>query len=67
MKLSDILSTLKTDNVQAFVTDLQGAEVCKIYASSYAALDIAILNRTVNRWTIKAATAIDIVLDDAEP
>lgn len=65
MKLSDILSTLKTANVQVVVTNLQGAEVCKIYASSYSALDSSISDRTVNRWNIQAATLIDIVLDDA--
>lgn len=67
MKLSDFLSALKTDNVQVVVTDLQGAEVCKIYASSYVALDQDIKDRTVNRWTIKSATSIEIVLNDAEP
>ena len=67
MKLSDFLSALKTDNVQVVVSDLQGAEVCKIYASSYAALDQDIKYRTVNRWTIKSATSIEIVLNDPEP
>ena len=67
MKLSDFLSALKTDNVQVVVTDLQGVEVCKIYASSYVALDQDIKDRTVNRWTIKSATSIEIVLNDPEP
>lgn len=67
MKLSDFLSALKSDNVQVVVLDLQGTEVCKIYASSYTALDQDIKDRTVNRWTIKSATSIEIVLNDAEP
>lgn len=67
MKLSDFLSALKSDNVQVVVLDLQGTEVCKIYASSYTALDQDIKDRTVNRWTIKTATVIEIVLNDAEP
>lgn len=67
MKLSDFLSALKTDNVQVVVTDLQGVEVCKIYASSYVALDQDIKDRTVNRWIIKTATLIEIVLNDPEP
>lgn len=67
MKLSDFLSTLKTANVQVTVSDLQDNEVCKIYANSYAALDESVKDRTINRWTISGATAIAIVLNNAEP
>lgn len=67
MKLSVFLSALKSENVQVVVLDLQGTEVCKIYASSYTALDQDIKDRTVNRWTIKTATVIEIVLNDPEP
>lgn len=65
MKLSDFLAVLKSPNVQVVVTDLQDAEVCKIFASSYTALDESVSERTVNRWTIKSATLLEIVLNDA--
>lgn len=65
MKLSDFLAALKSPNVQVVVTDLQDTEICKIFASSYTALDESVSERTVNRWTIKSATLIEIVLNDA--
>lgn len=65
MKLSDFLSALKSPNVQVVVTDLQDTEICKIFASSYTALDETVSERTVNRWTIKSATLLEIVLNDA--
>jgi hypothetical protein len=65
MKLSDFLAALKSPNVQVVVTDLQDTEICKIFASSYTALDESVSERTVNRWTIKSATNIEIVLNDA--
>lgn len=65
MKLSDFLAVLKSPNIQVVVTDLQDAEVCRIFASSYAALDESIGDRTINRWTINTATNLGIVLNDA--
>ncbi len=65
MKLSDFLVALKSPNVQVVVTDLQDTEICKIFASSYTALDETVSERTVNRWTIKSATLLEIVLNDA--
>lgn len=65
MKLSDFLAALKSPNVQVVVTDLQDTEICKIFASSYTALDESVSERTVNRWTIKTATLLEIVLNDA--
>ena len=65
MKLSDFLAALKSSNVQVVVTDLQDTEICKIFASSYTALDETVSERTVNRWTINSATNIGIVLNDA--
>lgn len=65
MKLSEFLAALKSPNVQVVVTDLQDTEICKIFASSYTALDETVSERTVNRWTIKSATLLEIVLNDA--
>ena len=65
MKLSDFLAALKSPNVQVVVTDLQDTEICKIFASSYTALDESVSERTINRWTIKSATLLEIVLNDA--
>lgn len=65
MKLTDFLAVLKNPNVQVIVTDLQDTEVCRIFASSYAALDESIGDRTINRWAINSATNIAIVLNDA--
>lgn len=65
MKLSVFLAALKSPNVQVVVTDLQDTEICKIFASSYTALDESVSERTVNRWTIKSATLLEIVLNDA--
>ena len=56
MKLSDFLAVLKSPNVQVVVTDLQDAEVCKIFASSYTALDESVSDRTINRWVTKSWT-----------
>ena len=52
MKLSDFLASLKSPNVQVVVTDLQDVEICKIFATSYTALDESVSERTINRWTI---------------
>ena len=65
MKLSDFLAVLKSPNIQVVVTDLQDTEICKIFASSYTALDESVSERTINRWTIKSATLLEIVLNDA--
>ena len=65
MKLSDFLAALKNPDVQVAVTDLQDTEICKIFASSYPALDESVSERTINRWSIKTATSIEIVLNDA--
>lgn len=65
MKLSDFLASLKSPNVQVVVTDLQDVEICKIFATSYTALDESVSERTINRWTINSATNIGIVLNDA--
>lgn len=65
MKLSDFLAALKSPNVQVVVTDLQDIEICKIFATSYTALDESVSERTINRWTINSATNIGIVLNDA--
>jgi len=65
MKLSDFLAALKSPNVQVVVTDLQDVEICKIFATSYTALDESVSERTINRWTINSATNIGIVLNDA--
>lgn len=65
MKLSDFLAALKSPNVQVVATDLQDVEICKIFATSYTALDESVSERTINRWTINSATNIGIVLNDA--
>ncbi|WP_406543900.1 hypothetical protein [Pseudobutyrivibrio sp.] len=64
MTLSEFLAALKSPNVQVVVTDLQDVEICKIFASSYTALDESVSERTINRWTIKSATLLEIVLND---
>ena len=64
MTLTEFLSTLKTNNIQVIVTDLQDVEICKISANSYAALDETVKDRTVNRWTINGASSIAVGLND---
>lgn len=64
MKLKDFLSALKTDNVTVTINDLNDNLVCKIDAASFAALSDELENRTINRWQIKGATAIMVVLND---
>lgn len=62
MTLKQLLETLKTNNVKVIVQDLQGNDVCKIYAESVDAL--ALEPRTVNRWQIASASSIEVVLNE---
>jgi hypothetical protein len=64
MTLKQLLETLKTNNVKVIVQDLQGNDVCKIYAESVDALDDALESRTVNRWQITSASSIEVVLNE---
>ena len=65
MTLTNFLSTLKTANVNVLVKDSEDNEVCKITASSVAALDSSLENSSVNRWYINGATSLTVVLNDA--
>lgn len=64
MTLKQLLETLKTNNVKVTVQDLQGNDVCKIYAESVDALDDALESRVVNRWQITSASSIEVVLNE---
>ena len=64
MTLKQLLETLKTNNVKVTVQDLQGNDVCKIYAESVDALDDALESRVVNRWQITSASSIEMVLNE---
>lgn len=64
MTLKQLLETLKTNNVKVIVQDLQGNDVCKIYAESVDALDDALESRVVNRWQITSASSIEVVLNE---
>ncbi len=66
MKLSDFLSTLRTKSVLVTINDLQDNLVCKIDAASYAALDDAVESRTISRWEIAGATALKVVINEAD-
>lgn len=66
MKLSDFLSALRTNNVTVTVNDLQDKLVCKIDAASYSALSDDLEARTINRWQIVGATALLVVLNEAD-
>ena len=66
MTLAAFLSSLKTKNVQVTITDLQDNEIAKVYASSYDALDDDLLARKVNRWSILGASALAVILNEAE-
>lgn len=64
MTLEQFLSTLKSTNILATINDLEDNEVAKVYANSYQALDDEIVARTVARWYVRGATAIQVVLND---
>lgn len=64
MKLRDFLSTLRTNNVTVTVHDLEDKLVCKIDAASVSALADDLETRTINRWQMAGATAINVVLND---
>lgn len=66
MTLEQFLSTLKSTNILATINDLEDNEVAKVYANSYQALDDEIVARTVARWYVRGATAIQVVLNDAK-
>lgn len=66
MKLSDFLSTLRTKNVTVTINDLQDNLVCKIDAASVAALADDLEARTVSRWEIAGATALKVVINEAD-
>ena len=66
MKLSDFLSTLRTKNVTVTINDLQDNLVCKIDAASVSALADDLEARTVNRWEIAGATALKVILNEAD-
>lgn len=64
MKLREFLATLKTNNVSVIVKDLQDTQICKVDASSYSALDEAVIDRTINRWYLNGASSLSVVLND---
>lgn len=64
MTLTSFLSTLKTPNVNVLVKDSEDNEVCKITASSVAALDNELERRTINRWYLNGATSLTVVLNE---
>ena len=66
MTLEQFLSTLKSSNILATITDLEDNEVAKVYANSYQALDDEIVERTVARWYVRGATNIAVVLNDSK-
>lgn len=66
MTLADFLSSLKTKNVQVTITDLEDKEIAKVYASSYDALDDALVARKINRWSIVGVTSLAVILNEAE-
>lgn len=66
MKLSDFLSTLRTKNVTVTINDLQDNLVCKIDAASVSALADDLEARTVSRWEIAGATALKVVINEAD-
>ena len=65
MTLTAFLSTLKTANVNVLVKDSEDNEICKITASSIAALADDLEARTINRWYLNGATSLTVVLNDA--
>lgn len=64
MNLTQFLSTLKTKDVLVTVIDKDETDICKIYASGYAALEPAIESRTIYKWDMTSAKAITVILDD---
>lgn len=64
MTLKQFLETLKSENVIVNVSDRNGDDICKIYASSVDALDNTLEARTIDRWTINTSTQVSIVLAD---
>lgn len=65
MTLKQFLESLKTKNVLVTVSDKNDNEICKIYAEGVDSLDDTVEARTVARWQITGATALTVVLDDA--
>ena len=64
MTLSQLLSTLKTVNVNVIVKDSEDNEICKITAQSVSALDNSLEERTINRWYLNGATSITVYLNE---
>ena len=64
MTLNQFLATLKTQNVTVVVKNLEDAQICKVDAGSYSALDETVKDRIINRWYINGATSVAIVLND---
>ena len=64
MTLTAFLSTLKTPNVNVLVKDSEDNEICKITASSVAALADDLESRSVNRWYINGASSLTVVLNE---
>lgn len=64
MTLTQFLSTLKTKDVLVTVIDKDETDICKIYASGYAALESAIESRIIYKWDMTSAKAITVILDD---
>lgn len=67
MKLSDFLAALDTADVVITVNSIDGEQIIKFYANaSDSALDDTLENRTIRKFEIKGATAILVVLNDAQ-
>lgn len=64
MTLSDLITALKTQNINVTVKDGDtDAEIIVFKSQGIGGVEGDVSARTVRRWTVTGATAIEVVLD----
>ena len=64
MTLSDLITALKTQNINVTVKDGDtDAEIIVFKSQGIGGVEGDVSSRTVRRWVVTGATAIEVVLD----
>lgn len=67
MTLSELITVLKTPNVNVRVVDgADDSEIIVFKSQGIAGVEDNVSSRGVRRWTITGATSIEVVLESAE-
>jgi hypothetical protein len=66
MKLKDLLSALKTQEIKVMIVDVEGNELIRFYSDGYRSVEEDILERQVKHWNLLSANSISVVILNPE-